>query len=161
MKHIDTTVLDARQSDDEEMPEYIYDPDSGEEVARVVYRSTDAWRGYYDTEPTDGWVKVGDGTNCGSWGDTPPGTSNEECEAHVDALEAEHGEILLVIMPTSNVFAMGYDVYARKACICGDGYTHENCPEHGEEARGAGLSQKQVDEANDALRGAGRLDVEL
>jgi hypothetical protein len=114
MKHVDTTVLDARQGEDEEMPEYIYDPDTGVEVARVVYRSTDAWRGHYDTEPLDGWVKVGEGTNCGSWDDTPPGTSNEENEAKVDALEREHGEILLVLLPTSNVFALGYDVYARK-----------------------------------------------
>lgn len=115
MIYQDTSVLDAR-NEDGETPTVIYDPETGDPLACVFWRSSDGWRGHYDTEPIpdSGWKKVGEGTNCGSWEDTPPGTSNDECQAYVEELEAEHGTVLLVALPTSNVFAIGFDVYARE-----------------------------------------------
>ena len=117
MRHLDVTVLEAQAWDEALKPEFIYDPeDESKEIARVFWRSTDGWRGHYDTEPLDGagWRHVGDGANCGDWGDTPPGTSNAEVEEYVAKLEAEHGTILVIGLPTSNVFSTAFDVYAKE-----------------------------------------------
>lgn len=105
-------VANAHYAGDE-VPEQVVHPETGETVARVGYHSTDAWRGYYEAEPVEGWVKVGGGCNCGDWGDTPPGRSNAECEAEIEALAARHGEVVVVLCGGSNVFAMQYDVLAR------------------------------------------------
>ena len=114
---MDETVLEARVVNDEEAPEFIFDPeDSDKKVARVFWHSTDAWRGFYDTEalPDSGWKHVGDGANCGDWADTPPGTSNAEVLEYLGKLEAEHGTILVIGLPTSNVFSTAFDVYAKE-----------------------------------------------
>jgi hypothetical protein len=97
----------------EEVPETIEHPDTGEVVATMQYVSTDAWRGYWDAVPAEGWLKVGDGANCGSWEDTPPGTSDEETEVYIRGLAAEHGDVVVIVGGSSNVFSMTYDVLAR------------------------------------------------
>jgi hypothetical protein len=97
----------------EDVPEVIEHPDTSEEIARISWHSTDAWRGYYEAEPLDGWAKVGDGCNCGDWDDAPPGTSNDECEAQLRELAEKHGEVVVVVCGGSNLFAMQYDVLAR------------------------------------------------
>jgi hypothetical protein len=113
VQHVDVTVAEAEFGEGE-TPEFIFDPeDTNKPVARVVYKHTDAWRGHYDTEPLEGWKRVGEGSNCGDWEDAPPGTSNAEVEEYVNKLEAEHGTVLVIALPTSNVFAMAFDVLAR------------------------------------------------
>lgn len=99
----------------EDVPEAVTHPETGEVVGKPVYRSTDAWRGYWEIEPADGWEKIGGGVNCGYWDDTPPGTSTAECEAEIRALAADHEDVLVVLGGGSNVFAMQYDVLARVA----------------------------------------------
>lgn len=96
-----------------DVPETVEHPETGETVATIAWHSTDAWRGYYEATPVDGWKKVGEGCNCGDWDDTPPGTSNAECEAEIRELVAEHGNVVLVLCGGSNVFAMQYDILAR------------------------------------------------
>jgi hypothetical protein len=60
--------------------------------------------------------KVGSAwANCGDWDDAPPGTSNKEVEEYVAKLEAEHDTVLVIALPTSNVFSMAFDVLARDA----------------------------------------------
>jgi hypothetical protein len=107
-----SNVLDAHFSG-EDMPEIVYHPETGEEIGRTTYVRTDAWRGYWEVIASDGWVKVGEGANCGSWEDTPTGTSNAEVEAKIEALAEKHGEVIVVLAGTSNVFSVGYDVFAR------------------------------------------------
>jgi hypothetical protein len=115
MQHVDITVAEAEFGGDETpIPEFIFDPeDASKPVAKVVYKHTDAWRGHYDTEPLDGWKRVGEGANCGDWEDAPPGTSNREVEEYVAKLEAEHETVLVIALPTSNVFSTAFDVLAR------------------------------------------------
>lgn len=117
MRHMDETVLEAEFGEsDTPMPEHILDPENGKPIARVFYRRTDALRGHYDTDPLPdtGWKHVGDGANCGDWADTPPGTSNAEVLEYLEKLEAEHGTILVIGLPTSNVFSTAFDVYAKE-----------------------------------------------
>lgn len=97
----------------EDVPDTVEHPDTGETVAVIGYHRTDGWRGFYEAEPADGWRKVGEGCNCGGWDDTPPGTSNNECEAQIRELADEHGEVVVVVCGGSNVFALQYDVLAR------------------------------------------------
>jgi len=106
-------VAEAHYGGSEDVPERVSHPDTGEVIATVAWESSGGYRGWYTATPVDGWVKVGEGCNCGSWDDAPPGTSDEECAAEVEALAAEHGEVVLVLCGGSNVFAMQYDVLAR------------------------------------------------
>ena len=98
----------------EDVPEEIFHPETGEKVATIAWHDSGGYRGWYEATPVEGWVKVGDGCNCGSWEDTPPGTSDAECQAEVEALAEKHGEVVLVLCGGSNVMAMQYDVLARK-----------------------------------------------
>jgi hypothetical protein len=97
----------------EDAPEFVLHPETGEAIASVGWHSIDAWRGYFEAEPLPGWNKVGEGCNCGDWDDTPPGTSNSECEAQIRELADEYDEVIVVLCGGSNVFAMQYDVLAR------------------------------------------------
>jgi predicted SpoU family rRNA methylase len=107
-----TTVSDAHYGG-EEVPDVVLHPETEEEMAKTVYKRTDAWRGYWEVEPLAGWKKVGEGTACGGWNDAPSGTSNREVEAKLKELVKEHREIVMVTCGGSNVFAMQYDVLAR------------------------------------------------
>ena len=97
----------------EEHPGFITHPETGERIAEMRWVSTDAWRGYWDAVPADGWKKVGEGTNTGSWSDSPRGTSNDEVEAEINLLAEEHGQVVVIVGGSSNVFSMPYDVLAR------------------------------------------------
>lgn len=105
-------VANAHASGDE-TPDEVFHPETGELVATIGWVSTDAWRGYLEATPAAGWKRVGEGTNCGGWGDTPPGTSNEECEAQINVLAEEHGHVVVIPGGSSNVFSLPYDVLAR------------------------------------------------
>jgi len=98
------------------VPTYVRDA-TGERIARTRYVHTDAWRGYWTVEPVKchHWRKVGDGCNCGTWEDAPPGTSDAECQEHLAELVAEYGEVVVVLCGGSNLFAMPYDVLAKVA----------------------------------------------
>lgn len=110
-----TVIAEAAEAhwSGEDVPEEVTHPDTGEVVATMGYVSTDAWRGYWEATAADGWRKVGEGTNCGSWDDAPTGTSNAEVEAKIARLQAEYGEIVVVLGGSSNVFSQPYDVFAR------------------------------------------------
>jgi hypothetical protein len=97
----------------EEVPETIEHPKTGEVIATMRYVSTDAWRGYWEAVPADGWQKVGEGSNCGSWDDAPPGTSDDEVEAKIRGLAKEYGDVVVIPGGSSNVFSMTFDVLAR------------------------------------------------
>ena len=107
-----STVSDAHFGG-EDVPDEVEHPETGEVIGRTRYHQTDGWRGYWVVDAADGWKKVGEGCNCGDWDDTPPGTSNAECEAQVRALADEHGEVVVVTCGGSNLFAMQYDVFSR------------------------------------------------
>lgn len=98
---------------DEDVPEQVYHPDTGELVANISWHSTDPWRGYYEATPADGWRKVDEGCSCGSWDDAPPGTSDREVEAQLRALTEQYGEIVVVLGSSSNLFSLPFDVLAR------------------------------------------------
>jgi hypothetical protein len=118
MRYMDETVLEAEfGGSGDDPPEHIFDPEDGTPIARVFYRRIDAWRGNYDTELLDGvgWKHVYAGANTGAWEDAPPGTSNAEVEEKLEKLEADHGTILVIGLPTSNVFSVAFDVYAKDA----------------------------------------------
>ena len=99
----------------EDVPDTIEHPETGEVIANMRYVSTDAWRGYWEAVPADGWKTVGDGANTGNWEDSPPGTSNDEVEAHINKLADEHGRVVVIVGGTSNVFSLSYDVLARES----------------------------------------------
>jgi hypothetical protein len=112
MLYTDATLIEAL-NEGEDTPETIADPFTGEPAFRVGYEHSDGWRGRHTTEPiVEGWEKVGHETMCGEWADAPPGTRSSEVEARLDAM-AEDDDILVIACPTSNVFAMGADVYRR------------------------------------------------
>lgn len=98
---------------EDDVPETVEHPDTGETVAHIGWHRTDAWRGYYEATAADGWTKIGDGCSCGSWGDAPSGTSDDEVEAQLRALAEEHGDIVVVLGGSSNLFSMPFDVFAR------------------------------------------------
>lgn len=115
-----------------DVPEFVTHPETGETVARMEWHSTDAWRGFYDAIPADGWKKVGEGANCGDWEDTPPGTSNDEVRQQIDKLAEQYGDVVVVLGGSSNVFSLTFDVLAREdevvACP-GCGSTEPDCEE--------------------------------
>jgi hypothetical protein len=114
MLYTDSTLVEAENSG-EEMPEQILDPETGAPLARVFYTRTDGWRGHWDTEPVEGsgWVRVEQGWVTGAWDDAPAGHSGPEVETRLNAM-GEDQDTLVVMTPTSNVFAMGFDVYQRE-----------------------------------------------
>ena len=107
-----TDVIEAANEGDE-IPEFLADPETGEDAFQVTYVSTDAWRGFYNSQPVNGgWVKVDEGWMTGDWGDAPAGHSSSEVKEKLDAMAAER-DTVVVFLPTSNVFSTGYDVYQR------------------------------------------------
>lgn len=116
MLHKDETVLAAAFGDDDEtIPEQIFAPD-GTAIATVKYVRTDAWRGHYDTDPIEGsgWERIDEGWVTGNWDDAPAGCSADEVEAKLEEY-ARDAEVVVVGLPTSNVFSTAYDVYRRAA----------------------------------------------
>ena len=105
----DTAI--AAVNDGREIPDGFYN--KSVLMAKRKYIATDGWRGYNTVTPEQGFIKVGEGTNCGGWDDTPAGTGEDEVLAELKGLEAKHGDIWVIWTPTSNVFATGWDAVAR------------------------------------------------
>lgn len=89
-----------------------YGDDVGEWVDKVLkprqYRRTDAWRGYYDTPPQDGYTVLTEGWSTGY----PDEYHRRKLKLFdLDEFLKEHGEeapgggIYLLIEPTSNLFS--------------------------------------------------------
>lgn len=108
-----TSVIDAR-NEGEDVPDVVQHPYTNEDVATIDWHDSGGYRGWYEATPVQGWKKVGDGSNCGDWGDTPPGTSNAECEAQIEELAKQYEDIVVVLGGGSNVFCVQYDVLARE-----------------------------------------------
>jgi hypothetical protein len=77
------------------------------------WRSTDAWRGYYNTT-VDGWVDVLDGWTTGSWGDP---VARRKADFNEWAEQLFSGEIVppcavvIATDPTSNLFSTAITVF--------------------------------------------------
>jgi hypothetical protein len=112
--HKITDVVDAMNGD-EDVPTEVENPISGEPGFRIFWRNTGGYRGHYDSEALDPerWERVKEGNVCGEWDDVPPGTRTSENEAAINAI-AETRDVVLIFLPTSNVFSMAYDLWGRK-----------------------------------------------
>lgn len=97
----------------EEVPEFVLSPVTGDIIAKTNYHSSDAWRGWWEVEPVEGWRKVGDGCNVGDWPDAPSGCSDRECKEEINQFAEQYGEVYVVLCGGSNVMAMQYEVLAR------------------------------------------------
>lgn len=86
---------------------------------RLKYVATDEWRGYWEANATkeSGWLKLKNGWVTGDWDDTPEGCASRDVESSLDALnqkvQALGGEVMVVFVPTTNVFSTAYDVFVR------------------------------------------------
>ena len=88
------------------------DPIDGE-PDRFEYRwvQTDGWRGHYDVTATDDiWTHLEDGWVTGDWDDAGEHAESRVL-ARIQELERIYGSVLVIVSPTSNVFATGYDVF--------------------------------------------------
>lgn len=114
---VNSEAIDA-VNEGEDIPDVV--TVAGEEAFRLLYHSTDAWRGYYEAVAIEGtgWEKVEDGSVTGEWDDAPEGTRPSTVEERINRfteLEAAEGrEVVVVVTPTSNVFSMGFDVFRRE-----------------------------------------------
>jgi len=79
---------------------------------KLVYKSIDGWRGYWNVEPTkkSNWQIVESGAINGSLS----GATEEEVKTKCNEIEKEGFETLVVLTPTSNVFSIGYDILKRQ-----------------------------------------------
>jgi len=115
---LNTEAIDA-VNEGEEIPETL--DVAGDEI-KLVYVSTDAWRGYYDAVPGGGsrWEKIDDESSwvTGNYDDAPEYARSdnveEKCNRIAEALDAEGYDVAAVFAPTSNVFSTGYDLFKRK-----------------------------------------------
>lgn len=78
---------------------------------KLVYKSIDGWRGYWNIEPTkkSEWKIVESGAINGSLS----GATEDEIKAKCNEIEKEGFETLVVLTPTSNIFSIGYDILKR------------------------------------------------
>lgn len=82
-------------------------------MATSKWHSTDAWRGYNELTAEPGWKLLDSDWLTGNWDDAPAGHSENEQEARLAKLEAEHRELWVIYTPTSNVFSTSIDVLVR------------------------------------------------
>lgn len=85
---------------------------------KIKYISTDGWRGYYQAIPTkkSKWIAVDSSWITGNWDDAGENASdNKQTELELmDAQAKKDGkEMVVVFLPTSNVFSTAYDVFIR------------------------------------------------
>lgn len=85
---------------------------------RVEYVKTDGWRGYYKAVPTkkSKWEAVGSDWVTGNWddaGDNAIDSVEAKLEAKAKSLAELDMEMIVVYLPTSNVFSTAYDVFTR------------------------------------------------
>lgn len=83
---------------------------------KLVYKSIDGWRGYWNVEPTkkSEWEIVESGAINGSLSEV----IEDEIKAKCNEIEKEGFEALVVLTPTSNIFSIGYDILKRKKQVC-------------------------------------------
>ncbi len=86
---------------------------------KISYKSTDGWRGYYIATPTkkSGWIKENeDGWVTGNWDDAGENAS-DNVETKLEKMEKmlidKKREMIVVFLPTSNVFSTAYEVFSR------------------------------------------------
>lgn len=79
-------------------------------IATSQWKATDGWRGYTEIIPEAGYKLLSSDWLTGNWSDAPSGNSSDEVEDKLKQLEKEHGDIFVILTPTSNVFSTGYDV---------------------------------------------------
>ena len=82
-------------------------------IATSKWVSTDAWRGYTDIIPVQGYKRVADDWVTGDWSDAPSGNSESEVEAKIKELEKQYGDVDVIFAPTSNVFSTSYAVIVK------------------------------------------------
>jgi hypothetical protein len=85
---------------------------------QAKWKSTDGWRGYYETVPDkgSGWEKMDEGWVTGNWEDAGDNAASKVEAKMIEMnakVKAAGGEMVLVTAPTSNVFSTGYDVFIR------------------------------------------------
>lgn len=85
---------------------------------KLVYHANDGWRGYYEAKAIEGsgWVYKTDGWVTGNWGDAGDHAA-DVVEANLnkmaDKAKTEGKEMIVVLLPTSNVFSTAFDVFVR------------------------------------------------
>ena len=84
-----------------------------EPVFKRVYKSNDAWRGYYETS-IEGWVEVLEGWTTGTWDDAVSQRKygfNQWAEALFTGEIVPPVNVAVATDPTSNVFSTAITVY--------------------------------------------------
>jgi hypothetical protein len=79
---------------------------------KAVYHRTDAWRGYYDVEPSEKWAKLHN--DCALWGSEDEGNLVQFDNVLRELLEKLDIRWARVMTRSSNVFSQGYDFFVEK-----------------------------------------------
>ena len=122
MLYLDTSAIDAT-NEGRDTPAWIFI--GSNRVAKLGYKHTDGWRGYYTCTATkkQGWTEVDpDAINIagwvtGDWDDAPEGTASNDVQNRVEAYakhnDARGYDTLAVFAPTSNVFSTAIYVFEK------------------------------------------------
>ena len=108
--HINSECIEA-VNDGRDIPARIKD-------FSIKYTATDGWRGYYSAIPTkkSGWIAIDSDWVSGNWDDAGDNAS-DNVEAKMDKLLDRvlkmGGDLIMVVLPTSNVFSTAYDVFVK------------------------------------------------
>ena len=122
MLYTDTSAINA-VNNGTDTPTWIYI--GSNRVAKLSWKSTDAWRGYSVVTATKkyGWQAVDlealdlTGWVTGDYSDAPEDAQSSNVEDRIQALakrnDARGFDTLIVFAPTSNVFSTAYDVFEK------------------------------------------------
>lgn len=122
MLYTDTSAIDA-VNEGRDTPTWIFI--GSNRVAKLSWKSTDAWRGYTEVTAVkkQGWQAVDldaldlAGWITGDYPDAPEDAQSSNVEARVEALakrnDARGFDTLIVFAPTSNVFSTAFDVFEK------------------------------------------------
>lgn len=111
-KHMNKNYINTEACSGDNVPKRVGD-------FNIKYVATDGWRGYYTASPRrgTGWVKLRDGWVTGDWDDAPEDSQGSNVERALEQLNTDvtglGGELMVVFLPTSNVFSTAYDVFVR------------------------------------------------
>lgn len=123
MLYIDTSAIDA-VNEGRDTPAWIFI--GSNKVAKLGYKHTDGWRGYYTCTATKkhGWQEVDPdqiniaGWVTGDWDDAPEGAQSSNVENRLQEYakhnDARGFDTLAVFAPTSNVFSTAIYVFEKK-----------------------------------------------
>jgi len=103
---------------DREYGESVYPGDVIGKGIKRVYRSTDGWRGHYETTIED-WVEVVSGWTTGNWGDSISNSKQVFNEWAQNLLEDSLEEpppvhVAVIVDPTSNLFSTAVGVFVHR-----------------------------------------------